>query len=231
MTRGILIVGNEAPALTALAAEARGRVAFFASATLPNRFGGRPVEAPSPDARPADGRPADGLLEWNPASAISARSLVIGARNRLGKIDEAILVCSPIAVRRRADELVPAEIDAVVDDLVKGWFLLTRELALEFRARGSGTLAFVLSEGGLGGGKDDAADLVGASVAASFRALAQGMLSSSFKEPWRSLAFSSEEAGEDASFAAFVFRILDEGGKRESARWHKFGKGGLFGLR
>jgi len=59
MTRGILIVGNEAPALTALAAEARGRVAFFASATLPNRFGGRPVEAPSPDARPSDGRPAE----------------------------------------------------------------------------------------------------------------------------------------------------------------------------
>ena len=178
-----------------------------------------------------DARPPAGTLEWNPASAISARSLVIGAKNRLGKIDEAILVCSPLAVRRRADELVPAEIDAVVDDLVKGWFLVTRELALEFRARGAGTIAFVLSEGGLGGGKDDAVDLVGSSVAASFRALAQGMLSSSFKEPWRALAFSSSEAGEDAAFASFVFRILDEGGKRDSAKWHKFGKAGLFGLR
>jgi len=148
----------------------------------------------------------------------------------MGKIDEAILVCVPPAIRRRADELVPAEIDILIDDLVKGWFLVVRELAVVFRTRKSGTLTLVLSEGGLGGGKDDAPDLFGCTVAASFRAFAQGLLAASFKEPYRVFAFSTAEAGEDAAFADFIFKTMEDDGKRGAGKWHKFGKGGLFGL-
>ncbi len=89
----------------------------------------------------------------------------------------------------------------------------------------------MLSEAGLGEGKEEAVDLVGASIASSFRSFAQGLLSSSFSEPYRVLAFSSAEAGEDEAFAAFVFKILDEGAKRDAGKWHKYGRGGLFGLR
>ncbi len=244
MTRGILIAGNESPAAAAIAAEARKRVQFAATAFIPNRFGGAAAyEAASQRAgreataesvaEAADGKPdpARGELAWNPAGPISSRALVVAAENRLGKIDEAILVCSPPVLRRRADELAPAEIDAVVDDLVKGWFFLVRELALSFRARKAGKLALVLSEAETGNRKEEGVDLVGASIAASFRSFAQGLLAASFAEPYRVLAFSTAEAGEDAAFAAFVFKILDEDNKKDAGKWHKYGRGGLFGLR
>ena len=223
MTRGILIVGNESPTLEAVAAAAHARVETLVRATVPNRLGDVP-----PPVSP--GKTSDTLLAWNPPSPVSARTVVIGAENRLGKIDEAVLVCAPPAIRRRPDELVPAEIDLLVDDLMKGWFLAVRELAVVFRTRKAGTLALVLSEAGLGGGKDDAPDLFGGAVAASFRAFAQGLLAASFKENYRIFAFSAAEASDDAGFAEFVFKTLDEGNKRDAGKWHKYGKGGLFGL-
>ena len=70
----------------------------------------------------------------------------------------------------------------------------------------------------------------GCAVAASFRAFAQGLLAASFKEPYRVAAFSTAEAGDDAAYAEFVFKILDDQSKRGSGKWNKFGKGGLFGL-
>lgn len=224
MTRGILIAGNESPAAAAIAAEAKKRVQIAATATIPNRFADQGESASRPEAD-------EGTLAWNPAGPVSARALVVAAENRLGRIDEAILVCTPPAVRRRPDELSPSEIDTLLDDLVKGWFFLVRELALVFRARKAGTLALVLSEAGLGGGKEDATDLVGSSIAASFRAFAQGLLASSFAEPYRVLAFSSADAGDDAAFAAFVFKIMDDANKKDSGKWHKYGRSGLFGLR
>jgi hypothetical protein len=86
----------------------------------------------------------------------------------------------------------------------------------------------VLSEPA-GGKKDDPVDLAGPSVAASFRALAQGVQAASIGEPYDVLAFSSSEAGEDQAFAAFVFKILEENNKRNTGKWHKFGRLGLFG--
>ncbi|GAB1484523.1 hypothetical protein MASR2M78_33410 [Treponema sp.] len=226
MTRGILIVGNESPAAKALAEAAVSRVQPALTAFFPNRFSGTAGES-SPEAINERLIP----LDWNPAGPVSARSLVVAAENRLGRLDEAVLVCSPLALRRRADQLAPTEIDALIDDQIKGWFFLVRELALIFRARKAGTLALVLSEVGLGAAKEDATDLFGASVAASFRALAQGLLSSSYLESYRVLGFSVTDSGDDADFASFVFKILDEANAKNSGRWHKYNKGGLFGTR
>lgn len=235
MTRGILIVANESPAATAVATAARARVQPIVVALVPDRLDPAVKALHGPESGGAQKPPAlskgDGFLPWNPASPVSARSLVVGATNRLGGIDEALLVCSPPPIRRRADELLPAQIDVLVDDLVKGWFLIGRELALSFRERKKGTLALVLSETGLGGGKDDVPDLFGAAAAASFRAFSQALLASSFTESYRTLAFSSAEVGDDAGFAEFIFKTLDEGNRRDSGKWHKYGKGGIFGLR
>jgi len=246
MTRGILIAGNESPTASALADAAVSRVQTALTAFYPNRFGGADADstaavrnAATPgsaaDSFPVGTEQKKGLrllpLEWNPSGPVSARSLVLAAENRLGHLNEAVLVCSPLALRRRPDQLAPAEIDALIDDQIKGWFFLVREIALLFRARKAGTLALVLSEVGLGSVKEDATDLVGASVAASFRALAQGLLSSSYLESYRVLGFSVTDSSDDADFASFVFKILDEGNQKDSGRWHKFGKSGLFGTR
>jgi hypothetical protein len=221
MTRGILIVGTESSLSTAVAAEAGKRVEQFAAAFIPGPVSG-------PDRIPAPGVDTALIpLVWNPGSPISARSLILAAVNRLEHIDEAILICTPPPVRKQADELCPSEIENLVNDHIKGWFFLVKEITALFKTRGSGTLALVLQDIAAGM-KDEVVDLLGPSIAASFRAFAQGLLAASFGKSYGTLAFSGE-TGEDAAFASFIFKIIDEGGKRAVGKWQKFGKLGIFG--
>jgi NAD(P)-dependent dehydrogenase (short-subunit alcohol dehydrogenase family) len=239
MTRGILIAGNESSLFFALSAEAAKRVESFAAAPIPSRFPlpltsslAESVTAsaavPPPPPPPPGGIP----LQWNPASPISARSLALAAENRLGRVDDALLVCSPPAVYRNAETLLPSEVEAMVNDHIKGWFFLVRELALIFRARRRGTLALVVPDITGGGGRDAAADLLGLPAAASFHAFAGGLLSSSVSEPFQTLAFSSSEAGQEDGFAAWIFKIVDkvigEAGKKNSGKWHKYTRFSFF---
>jgi hypothetical protein len=221
MTRGILIAGNESSLFTALTAEAAKRVDRFAAASIPG----------SPSAgEPAPGAQAGQItLPWNPGSPISARGLVLAAENRLERIDEAILACVPPALCRSAASLVPGEIETLVNDHVKSWFFLVKELASVFKARKAGTLALAVPVIGPSGGRDAAVDLLGPSAAESFRAFAQGLLASSVDEPFQVMGFSSSEAGEEEAFAAFIFKLMEEGNKRTPGKWHKFGRLNFFG--
>jgi hypothetical protein len=226
MTRGILIVGNDSGLFTAIAGEAAKRVERFAAAVIPNHFAGSGGEAVAYSAADPAGQIS---LPWNPGSPVSARGLVLAAENRLEHIDEAVLVCVPPAVYRSAAALVPGEIETMANDYMKGWFFLVRELALIFRGRKEGVLTLVVPETAAGGGRDAVPDLLGASAAASFRAFAQGLLASSFNEPFQVLGFSVSEAGVEVPFAAFIFKIIEEKNKRNRGKWHKFGKLNLFG--
>ncbi|MDR1863518.1 MAG: hypothetical protein LBQ67_06320 [Treponema sp.] len=225
MTRGILIAGNESSLFYALSAEAAKRVESFAVALIPNRF---PFPA-AEGAAASVGVPTGSIaLQWNPASPISARTLTLAAENRLGRIDDALLVCSPPAVYRSAETLIPAEVETLVNDHVKGWFFLVRELALVFRSRQKGTLTMAVPDLAGGGGRDSSADLLGPPAAAAFRAFAQGLLSSSASEPFQTLGFSSSEPGQETGFAAWLFRILDDAGKKNSGKWHKYSRLSFF---
>jgi NADP-dependent 3-hydroxy acid dehydrogenase YdfG len=224
MTRGILIAGADSSLSEAVAAEAGKRVEQYAAAFILNRLSDPVRDRPGP----AEGRQARISLDWNPGSPISARTLVLAAENRLDHIDEAIVVCTPPSVRRPVEQLAPADIDIVVNDYIKGWFFLVKELAAAFKARNAGTLALVLSDAGFGNEKRDAPDLMGPSVSAAFRAFVQGLLAAAPNKPYQTLAFSSE-TGEDAEFAAYIFKIIEENNKRNLGRWHKYGRLGLFG--
>jgi hypothetical protein len=226
MTRGILIAGNESLLCAAIAAQAAKRVERFAQALLPNRIseqnrGGSRVYPPQ-GSNSAD--PGSTLipLVWNPGSPISARTLVLSAEHQLERIDEAIFVCAPPSLRRPVAEILPLDIEILVNDHIKGWFFLARELAGIFRSRRAGTLALVVPD--LGSGRDDQADLLGVPAAAAFRALAQGILASSSAEPYVTLGFSSQESGENENFAAYIFKLIDEAGKRNSGKWHRYGR-------
>jgi hypothetical protein len=228
MTRGILIAGNESTICRAIETEAAKRVEHFALALVPNKL--TPKDSP-PRGAPVAAAPGDTArlsFPWNPGSPISARTLMIAAENRLEHIDEAILVCAPPSLRRPAADLLPADIEIMLNDQIKGWFFLVKELASVFRAKKAGTLALVFSDIGSGGGKDDAPDLLGAASLASFRAFAQGLLSSAFNEPYLTLGFSSSGAGDEAEFAAFIFKILDEGNRKNNGKLHKYGRLNLF---
>ena len=237
MTRGILIAGNESSLFAATVAEAVKRVTSFASALIPNRFllpGGGVL----PPRTEAAGETIP--LSWNPASPISARTLVLAAENRLEQINDAILICSPPAVFKTAETLTPEEIEILANDQIKGWFFLIRELVLYFRRRGTGSLSLVAPEitsgasdinawGKNARGKDARnknapADLLGPPASASFRAFAQGVLASQANEPFQVMGFSAAEAGNEGDFAAWFFKLIDESAAKNSGRWHKYAK-------
>jgi len=229
MTRGILITGNSSSLFSAAAAEAAKRVESFISVQIPNRFlkpDENPVQNHNVSAIPSGGAIP---LSWNPASPISARTLVLAAENRMEKINDAILICSPPALFKTAETLTPQEIDFLVNDNIKGWFLLVRELVLYFRRVGSGTLSFIVPESSSGGGaKNTPVDLLGPAALASFQAFAQSILASSANEPFEVMGFTGFEAGSEAELIPWLFKIIDEGSKKNSGRWHRYSKLRLF---
>ncbi|MCL2441130.1 MAG: hypothetical protein FWD14_05275 [Treponema sp.] len=220
MTRGIFLAGNESALSRAIEAETINKVDQFAAALIPNRLSGAPKNSPQELSQRIS-------LEWNPSSPISARTLVIAAENRLERIDEAILVCSPPSIRSSAAQLPLSDIDIMVNDHIKGWLYLVKEIGAIFTTRKSGTLALVFSDSA-GAAKDDAADVLGPSALAAFRALTQGLLAAAHNEPYITAGFSSSDTGNEAAFAAFLFKSLDELSNRSNGKMYKFGKFNLF---
>ena len=220
MTRGIVIAGNESPLFAAAVGEAAKRVESFASILIPNRLSHEKGNAlfllgeSGQKAIP---------LSWNPASPISARTVVLAAENRLEQINDAILLCSPPSVFKTAEALTPEEIEVFVNDQIKGWFFLARELVLYFRRMGRGSISLAAPEISFDG-KNMQPDLLGPPAAAAFRAFCESILAISANEPFVVTGFSGGEAGGENEFAEWFFRIIDGSSKKNRGRWHKYPK-------
>ena len=219
MTRGILIAGNESPLFSAVAAEAATRVETFTTAIIPGRL--------APDGAQIAKEPVEEkiiILPWNPSSPISARTLVFAAENRMKQIHDAILICSPPVIHKNAEALMPEEIEILVNDHIKGWFLLVRELAIYFHRSGKGSLSLVENANTKRQSNGSQANLLEPVAGASFRALAQGLLSSWQNEPYQVMGFSGGGTDAIEKFAAWLFKIVDNGSGKNSGRWHKYSR-------
>ena len=223
MTKGMLIAGNETALTAAVAGEAAKQNEPYVVALVRNRYSvASPKQAP-----PDNDENPDKVLEWNPGSPLSARTLVIAAENRLGCIGRAVLVCDPPAAGLALAGLGFADIEVLVNDYIKGWFFLAKEITAVFRARGEGTLALAYPEAGGSSGKE-APDLSSHTALAAFRSLTGNLLASASAEPFMIQGFSGNETGDEAGYAAFIFKQLEEGSRRGNGKLHKFGKLGLF---
>ena len=204
---------------------------FYASAIIPNRISeGILTEQMKQDESESGGEAIK--LSWNPASAISAKTLIMAAENRLKKIDDAILICSPPAVFKKPAFLNPREIEILVDDHIKGWFYIIRELILYFKKTGAGLLSLVLpdinSDYETRNKKNTANpqfDLLGPSAMESFRSFANGIISSSVEEDYTAMGFSGSEAGQEQEYASWLFGIVDKAANEMGGRWHRYKKG------
>ncbi|MDR2596149.1 MAG: hypothetical protein LBC76_02390 [Treponema sp.] len=221
MTRGIFIAGNESALSRAIEAETTNRVEQFAAAYIPNRLAGAVKNSTSETPKRLS-------LEWNPSSPISARTLVLAAENRLEHIDEAILICSPPSVRCKAADLSFSDVEIMLNDHIKGWFFLIKELISVFNNRRRGSLVLVYPDIPPIQSRDEAADILGQPALASFRTMTQSLLSSAQNEAYTTMAFSTSDAGNETAFASFLYKSLDESSKRSNGKLHKFGKFNLF---
>jgi len=232
MTRGILIAGNESVLLSAIETEAAKRTESYVLAPIFNRFpGAEPQPGPKGDPlepSPTADSPARILLDWNPSSPISARTLVLAAENRLERISEAILVCSPPQIRKDAENLNFADVEMLVNDHIKGWFFLVKELATAFKARGEGTLSLVYPDINETVGEGETPDFLGHSALSVFRSITRNLLAAAFNEPFLTVGFTGSETGDVTGFAAFIFKQLEEKNRRGNGKLHKYGKLGFF---
>jgi hypothetical protein len=220
MTRGILIVGNESALSRAIENEAAKRVEKYAVSLIPNRL----TDVQQRVSHQENAHPGRFSVAWNPGSAISSRTLVLTAENKLDRIDEAILICSPPSVRRPAADLPLSDIEILINDHIKGWFFLVKEIANAFTRRGSGILGFVYFDASPEGGKDETADLLGSSSLASFRSLTAGLLGAAKREPFITMGFSSSDRTDDNGFAAHIFKTIDGADLKDSGKLHKYGR-------
>ena len=229
MNRGIFIAGNESSLSKAIENETIKRAEKFAAALIPNRLSvrGTPPHEAAPKNPPAETERRI-ALDWNPSSPISARTLVIAAENRLENIDDAILVCSPPSIRSSAPELSISDIEILFNDHVKGWFFLIKEITALFSSRKHGTLALVYPDINSSSAKDEAADILGPSALASFRVFTQALLSAAHNDSYITAGFSTSDAGNEAAFAAYIFKNIDEKNRRTNGKLHKFGKFSFF---
>jgi len=235
MNRGILIAGNESALTNAVETETAKRAESFAVALIPDRFSGKQIPAAGSEDSLDQSSSEKGRfpLDWNPGSPISARTLIIAAENRLQRIDGAILVCDPPSVHNAAAgraNLDPADVDMLFNDHIKGWFFLVKELAAVFKARGEGILALVYPETNP---KDDDTDLLKSAALASFRSLTAGLLSGAADEPYHTIGFAGIAAGDEAGFASFIIKQIDDVTRRgytrpQAGKLHKYGKLGFF---
>jgi hypothetical protein len=219
MTRGILIAGNESSLAAAVISEGARRVEKLATALVLNVFNPELGQPPISEEDEAQIR-----LHWNPGNPVSARSMLHQAERSLGHIDDAVLICSPPALHKPPAELTSGEIEALVSDNIKGWYFLLKETAAYFQKRGGGSLSFVLPEINT---KDDSPDLAGPVAAAAFRALADAAMQSAKNCPYAALGFAAPHGENDAAFAAYIFKTIDQAAKSKG-KWHRFGKLKLF---
>jgi len=220
MSRGILLAGNESLLFSSIAGEAGKRTEKFGAASIqgPSAFSAENAIGDSGKKIP---------LVWNPGSSISGRTLLLSAENQLSRISDIILICSPPPLYSPVESLVPANIENHFSTQIKGWFFLAREIAIYFRERGSGTLALAIGESPPRSA-ESISDFPGAAAAASFRALAQELVFSAAGRPFLTMGFSFSEPGQENEFAAWMFKIIDEGSRKNSGKWHKFSKPGFF---
>ncbi|MCL2608932.1 MAG: hypothetical protein FWD94_03390 [Treponema sp.] len=229
MTKRILVAGNESALLNAVELEVAARVRQYAVAPIVGRFswqgGGRRVPEAEPVSTFGTGRP-DRVAGsgWNPGSAISSRALILAAENRLGPIDRAIFVCCPPTCPLPLAELGPADIEILVNEQIKGWLLLARELTGLFAKRQQTSLILAWHElpakpGDRNAGTEPFASL----TLAAFRALAGSLLVAATDENTVQ-GFTSSESGNDSAFASFIFKCLDDPKRQQNGKIHRFGK-------
>ncbi len=86
------------------------------------------------------------VVPWNRRSALSARSVVLHAHNLYGRLDEAVIVFSPVRESVPFHESSIVSIENRTDAEVKGYLFMIREILALFQKQRSGTLVLAVLE-------------------------------------------------------------------------------------
>jgi len=156
-------------------------------------------------------------ISWNRRSALSARSLLLHAQTTGGRIEEAIVVYSPVHESTPFHACTVVSIEDRIDAELKGYLFLLRELVALFESQRSGCLVLAVS--------DQSAELPSPLEAAglgSFMALSRSLQGLYEGESLRIRLCYSTDQDTDA-FARMVAGELDaRNSRRSKSGWQTF---------
>jgi hypothetical protein len=161
-------------------------------------------------------------IAWNRRSPLSARTVIMETRNIFKTIDEVIIVFSADTGRKEFHDLSLADIEKTVDEDIKGFSFLTREIFGALQRQKKGILSFVHYDG--------AAEVLAplqAAASGAFRSFASALFAQYQNEPFTMYGYYSS-AGESGTFAQFLMSLSSRT-EKTARRWVKFsGRSGLF---
>ncbi len=212
MPRTILVTEGDSPLGGALVRLFAARGCFVVATS---------ERAPAADPAPQTAARSPLLLAWNRRSPVSARTVLLGALNATGSLDEAIILEPPwTGAGLPLHETASAAIERAFDD-AKGPAFLAREVIQYFRGRGTGVLGFVCDGPGAGPVENAAQE--------AFRGMAATLLSGPGAQGIVINGFRCGETADIAEDAAFIDRTLEEKARKISGRWFaRPPRGGLF---
>ncbi len=226
----IIAAGEGATALAiAEAARASGwRVTLARSSGIAERPASPKVD-PAPAAAHHSSMKKDSIIDWNPASYVSAGALAIKASSP-EPVDVLVLVSEPERGGPALFDGAPGSLAANLEESTLGPIWLAREMIHRFEAGKSGSVLAVSVES-----PEEIQGVPGegawtAYLRSSFRGFGEGLFDRAQGARWKAWGIA-DRSGKPEALAAFAIALLDEGKEAKSGRWLPFnGKSGLFGI-
>jgi NAD(P)-dependent dehydrogenase (short-subunit alcohol dehydrogenase family) len=165
------------------------------------------------------------VLPWNKRSPISAHTLVRNALNKLGGLDDAIVLDVPRVPGLPIHELSAMDVDKAFDLFLKPPVFLVRELLAYFLEKKTGFLGLASF---CAYAQDIHAPALEQAVREGFKGFASSFLSTYASSGVAVNAFQSFGAGAE-EFAQFIDKAMEEKARKISGRWFTCrSKTGLF---
>jgi NAD(P)-dependent dehydrogenase (short-subunit alcohol dehydrogenase family) len=161
-------------------------------------------------------------LGLNRRSPLSNRACLINTLTAFESIDEAILVHTATGDSRPVHELPAADVEALVDNSIKGVFYSLKEIISYFWKQKRGIISMVTHSYG-----SDLLTPIDAAAEGSFRAITESLFTYYKNEPVIIHGFESQSPL-IAEYAAFISKAVDEKSGKIRGRWFRFAERGKF---
>lgn len=157
-------------------------------------------------------------VPWSRRSLLSARSMLLSVDRDSQGFFRAILVCAPEGINTPLHQIESALIERSVDEALKGYLFVLKELLSYFVRRGEGDLTVIWYDGGA-----DVLPPFDAAIAAAIQGLVRSLVTFYEEEPVviRGLYASESDSRAVARWAAE--QILDKTAK-SAGRTQKYGQ-------
>ncbi len=161
-------------------------------------------------------------IPWNRRSPLSAKTFILEGANAFERIDEAFLVYAPGGEGRVVHDSSLADIEETLDENLKGFFFLLKELFSRFEKQRSGILSCVYYDKGM-----ENLPPLEAAVAGAFRSLVPTLQQNYRNEGFLVRGFHAT-ADQPREFAQYLLGF-SERTEKTAGRWVKYsGKAGFF---